>query len=140
MNLNLEIGELSLIINVGVRIVTAIIFITYLLPLFIKEAAVKNGLRVLRLELLFTGSIIFLVNTSGLFIILFRYLGHDLTQITDIVSFFNTFGFLAYALIKLRIYTQKYTPENKALHAKFEKIEAAELKKAEAKKKKKKVV
>ena len=135
-NLQLEFGQLSVIINVTIRIVTALIFIAYLLPLLIKEARVKNGLKSLRYELLFTGTIIFLVNGSGLFIILFRHLGINVTTITETVTYFNTLGFLGYALVKLRIYTQKYTPENKKLHEEFEKIEKRALEKAKLKNRK----
>lgn len=134
-NLQLTFNEFSIVINVAIRIITALVFMGFLLPLFIKEAGVKNGLRLLRYELLFTGTIIFIVNISGLFIILFRYLGFDLGKITDIVTYFNSFAFLAYSLVKLKIYTQRYTPENKALHEKFEKIEYKELEKAAKNKK-----
>jgi hypothetical protein len=133
-NLNLEFNQLSIIINVTIRLITVVIFILYLFPLFIKEAKVRNGLRLLRYELLLSGSIIFLVNISGLFIILFRYLGADLQNVTNLTTYFNTLGFLTYALLKLKIYTQKYSPENKKLHERFERIEVRELKKAKNKK------
>lgn len=136
-NLNLQISQISLVINVAIRVLTALIFAIYLIPLFIKEARVKNGLKLLRYELLFTGIIIFIVNTSGLFIILFRYLGFDLKTVTDIVTYFNTLGFLGYALVNRKIYTQRYTIENKKLHEEFEKIENRALKEANKKSKKK---
>lgn len=133
--LQLEYGLESVIINATIRIITALIFITYLLPLLIREARVKNGLKSLRYELLFTGIIIFLVNLSGLFIIIFRYLGFDVRNITDFVTYFNTLGFLGYALVKLKIYTQKYTPAQRELHKKFAKMEIAAEKKAQKNKK-----
>ena len=122
-NLQLEIGEASVIINVVVRLITAIIFGAFLIPLFIKEAKVKNGLQILRFELLFTGIIIFLVNSIGIVVILLRFCGFDTSNTTELVTYFNTFALLAYAIAKYIIYTQKYTPENKRLHERFEKME-----------------
>jgi hypothetical protein len=124
--MNLEISQFVLIVTVAVRILTAFLFLAFLIPLFIKEAKVKNGLRTLRYQLLTTGMIIFFVNTSGLLIIVGRYFGMNLVNLTDIVSYINTFGFLIYAIIKIRIYTQQYTPENKLYHAQRERIEERE--------------
>lgn len=130
----IEYTQLSIIINVIIRIATAVVFMFFLIPLFVKEAKVRNGLKTLRLELLLTGLIIFIINISGLFIILFEYLNYDLKIITELVTYSNSIGFLTYAILKLKSYTQRYTPENKALHVKFEKIENRELKKAANKK------
>lgn len=128
--LQLEFGLLSIIINVIFRIVTATLFVFFLIPLFFREARVKNGLRTLRFELLFTGTIIFCVNTFGLLIIVFRFLRWDTALIADLVTYFNSVALLAYAIAKYIIYTQKYTPENKKLHEKFEKMERIERQKA----------
>ncbi len=127
--LELQYDEWAIIINVFIRLITVFIFLRYLIPLFVKEAQVKNGLKGLRYELLFTGLIIFFVNTTGIFIIVLRYLGVNIVLATNVVTYFNTIGFLVYALIKLRIYTQRYTPENKLLHEKIEKFEKSEMKK-----------
>lgn len=127
-NLQIQFDELAIVINVTIRILTALIFLKYLIPLFIKEAGVKNGLKILRYELLFTGLIIFGVNTSGLLIILLRYMGADIRLATDVVTYINTFGFLGYALLKWKIYTQKYSIESKLLHEKIDKLENRELK------------
>ena len=135
MNLQLELAQLPLIINVALRVITAMFFARYLLPLFIKEAKVKNGLKKLRLELLISGTIIFLINTVGLIIIVFNYFGLSTRVVLEAVTYFNSLGFLVYAIIKFKIYTQRYTPESKKLHEKFEKMEKKELEKAEAKKK-----
>ena len=124
--MNIELSNFALIINVIIRIITAVIFLAFLIPLFIREAKVRNGLRKLRYQLLATGCIIFFVNTSGLFIIVARNAGIDVTTATDIISYLNTFGFFIYSVITLIIYTQQYTPENKQMHEKFEKFEKKE--------------
>jgi len=132
-NLQLEFSTITVVLNVAVRCFTAIIFMAFLLPLLLKEATVKNGLKQLRIEMLLSGTIIFLVNTVGLFIILFRFLEADVQTFSDFVTYFNTFGFLAYAIVKLRVYTQKYSPENKKLHEEFERIEAKKMAERKAK-------
>lgn len=129
-HLEIHLGLVAVIINVIFRIITAIVFLAFLFPLFIKEAKVKNGLRLLRFELLFTGTIIFLVNTLGLVIIVFRYANYDTRLVSEVVTYFNTFSLLVYALVKYKIYTFKYAPENKKLHEKLEKIEIRERQKA----------
>lgn len=124
MNLfQFEFSEFTILLNAVVRIVTAFVFLIFILPLLFKESRVKNGLRVLRVEMLMSGSIIFFINTIGLIVIVFR-IGNIPTQaITNFVTYFNTFGFLLYAILQLRIYTQKYTPDQKKLHEKFYKME-----------------
>lgn len=134
----IEVSNISVIINTIIRVTTAMIFIFFLIPLFIKEAKVRNGLRILRYELLFTGSIIFFINTVGLVIIIFRFKGIDTRLITDVVTYINTFGFLAYALVKYRIYTQKYSAESKKFHEKMERMESKEMQRIEDRKKKQK--
>lgn len=128
-----EVTTLTFVLNVAIRVVTAIIFVLFLIPLIVKEAAVKNGLRQLRYEMLMTGAIIFTVNTVGLSIILLRSFDVDTSGIVEVITFINSFGFLAYALVKLKIYTQSYTPEKKRLHEKIAKLEEKELKKSQAK-------
>lgn len=132
-NLELSFPLFTVVVNVGVRLVTAFIFLAFLIPLIFREAQVKNGLKVLRVELLLTGLLIFLINTVGLLIILFRYLGANVQLATDIISYFNTFGFLAYALIKLKIYTQNYSAESKARHERYDKQEKRWQEKKESK-------
>jgi len=127
-NLQLEINEASVIINVVIRVITAVVFLAFLIPLYIKEAKVKNGLRILRFELLFTGIIIFLVNSFGMAVILLRFFGFDTSITTEFMTYFNSIALLLFALVKSIVYTQKYTPENKKLHEKFEKIERKALK------------
>lgn len=136
--MNFTISTIPLFINVGIRLVTAFIFLAFLIPLIFKEATVKNGLKALRIQLLLSGLLIFFINTVGLLIIVFRYIGFDVKLMTDLVTYLNTVGFLAYALIGLRVYTQKYSEENKRLHAKFEQIEVQEKEKRKTKLKKKK--
>lgn len=126
---NIQFSDYAVIINVVFRLITAVIFAIFLLPLFFKEAGVRNGLRPLRIEMLLAGIIIFFINSIGLLIIVFRYGGFDVTRLSEYVTYFNSIGFLTYALIKWRIYTQNYTPENKSLHEEIHKLEIELVKK-----------
>lgn len=124
-NLTFEIDLINIIANTIIRLVTAFLFLTLIIPLQIKEAGVKNGLRILRKELLFSGIIMFLINTIGLSVIVVNYFfGAAATQIvTPIITLLNSVGFLTIALIKLNIYHQQYTPENKRIHTMIAKHE-----------------
>jgi hypothetical protein len=124
-NFTVELSQVSLIINVVLRVITAIIFFAFIIPLQIKQVHVRNGLKLLRTELLVSGIILFLVNTIGLFIIVVRpYVDPvQLRIFTDFIALFNSFGFFAIAIIKFQIYNSQYTPENILLHEHLHKIE-----------------
>ncbi len=121
--ITIQISEIGLIYDVTLRIITAFLFLVFLLPLVFKEAAVRNGLRKLRYQLLVTGLIILFVNTSGLFIIIARALGINVAFATEIISHANSSGFFIYVLTGIMMYRQNYTPENKKIHERMEKAE-----------------
>jgi len=125
--MNIEISQLSLTINTFIRITTAIIFLAFIIPLQWKEANVKNGLKKLRKQLLVSGLIIFHLNIIGLSVVLIKYVTGDssLQGITEIVTLISSLGFFAIAIIEYQVYHQRYTPEQKKLHAEFEKMEVA---------------
>ena len=122
--MSIEITNISFFLNTALRIITAILFLVFLIPLLLKEARVQNGLKVLRVELLLTGSIIFLVNTIGLLIIVADFMKLDTAVVSNFVVSFNSIGFLAYALMKIRIYRQHYSQASKKLHEEFAKFES----------------
>lgn len=121
--LHIDISNLSIALNTIVRLLTAFIFLKFIIPLQFKETKVKNGLRKLRYQLLITGIILFHINTIGLIIIIIRFLKIDVTTASTVVTYFNTFGFLFIALVEYQIYHRRYTPKQKELHAKFEEME-----------------
>lgn len=126
-SITIEVSQLSIIVNVVLRVITALIFAWFIIPLQIKQVNVKNGLRLLRIELLVSGIILFLINTIGLAIIVVRPLVDpvQLRQFTDFIALFNSVGFLVIAAIKFQIYRSQYTPENILLHEHMERIEVA---------------
>ena len=122
--ITISIDTLNLIINVIIRILTAIILLSLVIPLQVKEAQVIDGLKKLRFEMLGSGIIIFLVNTIGLGVVVYHYLfpTADLALISNIIFYFNSIGFLIFALIKFNVYHTQYTTENKKIHEKQKKI------------------
>lgn len=138
MNLNLTITQIPLVISIFIRIITAIVFLAFIIPLQIKEATVKNGLKKLRIELLATGITIFFVNTVGLILVILKFFVEPsiVQAITDILTVFNTFGFLGVAILQYNIYHHRYTPEQKELHEKFSRMEITAENKARKKAKK----
>lgn len=127
-SLTIEISQPQLIINTILRLITAFIFLRYIIPLQIKEANVKNGLLILRRELLISGVMLLLINSLGLCIILLRYfVGDTIARIvSEVVTLFNSLGLFAVGLIKYQIYHQEYTPENKKKHDRIYELEQAE--------------
>lgn len=125
-----QISQLAFYLTVIFRIATAIIFLKFIIPLQIKENSVKNGLRTLRKELLISGITIFLINTVGLSLIVFKQIfNDDITNfLTDGITIFNSLGFLVIAYLKYEIYHSQYTPKNKQLHARIEQYEKSKLK------------
>jgi hypothetical protein len=130
-NFTIELSQIGLIANVVLRVITAIIFIKFIIPLQIKQAHVKNGLKLLRTELLVSGIILFLVNTIGLGVIVVRpYVDpNQLRYFTDFIALFNSVGFFTVAIIKFQIYNSQYTPESILMHEKIEKLEKKKTKK-----------
>lgn len=127
-NFHFELSQLEILVNLFIRVATAIIFLCFIIPLQIKEARVKNGLRLLRRELLVSGMTIFFINTVGLSIILFKYVFDDgvVQAATSVITLFNSLGFLVIAAMKYHMYHQQYTPENKRRHARIEQLEVEE--------------
>lgn len=115
--------------SILIRIISCILIGIFLIPLQIKEANVKNGLRILRFQLLAGGIILFLTN---IFSLAFLVLAMDTPQkpLNALLQIINAIAFLVLSWIAMTIYRTQYTDEAKAYHAKIDKLE----KKAEAKK------
>ena len=121
----ISLNSLPIILALIIRVITSIILLALVIPLQYRQATVKNGLKTLRKALLFSGFLIFWVNTVGLVIIVIRPIAHPETVkfVTDFVSVLNIFGFFALAVLWLLIYRQQFTDINIKLHEKIEKEE-----------------
>lgn len=110
-------------IALAFRIMSCIILLGYCIPLQIREAGVKNGLRKLRLELLLFGLILLFTNVTTMHFLVDQFI-HNIvpTKISIRLQLINAFSFLCLSGIGYAIYSTQYTEESKQLH---EKIEAA---------------
>lgn len=134
--LSITIGQVPMVLNVIARILIAVGFLALLFPLAIKEAKVKNGLKMLRYEMLVTIGVVFFVNTIGLVVIVLDSLNINTDTTIEIITTLNTIAFFVFLMAKRFVYTQHYTPENKHLHERFDRMEQAALKRRSLKKKK----
>lgn len=118
--------ELSIIIRIC-GIITVVLFF---LPLQIKEAAVKNGLRLLRYELLAGGVLFMLINFPSLYF-LFQLMNKSGRQpfTNSSLQLLNAVGYFAIALLLAIIYRQQFTDEAKRYHDKVSKLEQKDKKK-----------
>lgn len=107
-----------------IRLVAAIIILFFFLPLQVKEAGVKNGLKRLRYQLLAEGVIVFMVNLTSMFFLWDLYV-RDVPQkfINSSLQVINALAFFFIAAIALMIYRQSYTEDQKELHEKIGKLE-----------------
>lgn len=109
----------SIPFSIIVRVISCIILALFLIPLQIKEAGVKNGLRVLRIQLLVAGIVLFMTN---LFSLGFLFLAMEVPQkpLNAFLQIINALAFLILAFIAQSVYRTQYTDEAKDLHAKID--------------------
>lgn len=112
----------SIQISIFLRIVSCVLLLFFCIPLQVKEAQVKNGLRKLRFQLLAFGIILFLTN---LFYLGCLWLALDVVQnpINAFLQIVNAVAFLVLSVIGHLMYRTQYTDEAKDVH---EEIEARE--------------
>src|SRR5579872_4999923 len=107
----------SVAIAVLLRMISCLLLLFFCIPLQIKEAGVKNGLRLLRIQLLSFGVILFLTN---LFSLTLLWLGWGTPQrpINALLQVVNAIAFLLLAVIGHLMYHQQYSEESKSFHEK----------------------
>lgn len=112
-------------ISIGLLLVTLIIVVTFLLPLQLKEYAVKNGLAKLRKRLVFSGISLMLLCLISIVVLSARFFinGEFARYTISGLIFLYALGFIANALNWLAMYREQYTDENKQLHEKIDEIE-----------------
>lgn len=107
-------------LSIALRVLSSIIMLFFFIPLQIKEALVKNGLRRLRIQLLTVGIIIFITNIlTGyiLWAILVTYAKERLDNIE--AQLLNAIASVVLSLVLYRIYRFQYSDKSKDLHAKI---------------------
>lgn len=97
--------------------IAAIIVLFFTIPLQVKQAGVKNGLALLRKQLLAFGVIVFITNTIATYFLtrasISLYInGGQVTAATAILLFTFAVSKLAIAVIGYQIYHQQYVMEH----------------------------
>lgn len=121
--------QVSVVITCILRVITAFIFLKYVIPLQIEEMHVKNGLKKLRYQLLLSGVTLFIINIVGLALTVLRYLSSVMlfSTFSNTLAIINAVGFLIVAYIQYQIYNQQYTDEHKKSHEIIGKLERGEV-------------
>lgn len=113
-------------LSIFLHIVALVIALAFVIPLQIKEARVKNGLKKLRKLMLMSGlTIIFLsvVSIIALSIPLVAR-GSEIARYISVTTvLLHSIGFLIFALIKRQIYREQYSTEQKEFHEEVAKLE-----------------
>lgn len=109
---------------------------SFVIPLQFKETGVKNGLKVLRRQLLSKGILSLIVGITSVLALTTRFFGlpADWNRIVIIVVVvINAIGVIGKAFLDYQIYHQEYSPINKKRHMLIAKIEKKEAKKGSSK-------
>lgn len=123
-NFVFEISMFPLVISTALRVIAASYFLRVMFLAY-GETGVKNGIVKLRFQLFISATVLFLINTLGLFVIFLRtFLDDGMYQFaSNGLSLFNSFGLLFISWVNHQIYTQQYTAENKEFHRRVEEME-----------------
>lgn len=112
--------EISIVIRV-LGIITAVLFY---LPLQIREAKVRNGLRLLRYELLAGGIVFMLINIPSLFSLIDLVKRFDRQPFTNsMLQLVNAIGYLFIVILLAVIYRQQFSEKQKGFHNQISDVE-----------------
>lgn len=114
------------ILSIIMLTVAGIIYAAFVIPLQYKESKVKNGLSILRHQMLLKGILALVVIVISIFCLTARFIITDVTTLRYIITsaiFVFCLGWLGKAIIDYQIYHQQFSPKSKALHEKIEKLE-----------------
>jgi hypothetical protein len=106
-------------------------FITaaFVIPLQYEQSKVKNGLRILRKQMLIKGVLAFIVILASIMALTLRFFPfeeHVIRYIIVTMIAIHASGTLGKSYIDYRIYHQQYSEASKRLHEKFEKEEISQ--------------
>lgn len=119
----------DLIMKYGAHLAIVIRFIAFgilllqIIPLQIKEAGVKNGLRRLRILLLIMGSSLFVANAIALWLIIVTFTPLGGSVYTRLVQIVSATALLIPAIALYYIYHSQYTLEAKKVHREVDRQE-----------------
>ena len=116
------------ITNILIHLLSVIITAIFIVPLQIREARVKNGLAVLRKQLLAFGVLVIVVGIASVIALtlpLFERNGITLYLSLTTVTI-HAFAFLGFAILGYQIYHTQYTDEIKEAHKELDKIRSGQ--------------
>lgn len=114
------------IASIGIHILALIVHGTWVIPLQIKEAGVKNGLKKLRVLFLASGITIMMLSIISILVLSARFFvpeGQWARYYYLALILFHSFGFLTFSIIKRIMYKQQYSDKQKELHNKLAQLE-----------------
>lgn len=118
-------------LSIAVYVVSTVMILTFVIPLQIKMAEVKNGLIKLRKQLLVREAINLMFTIITIVFLGLRFSGFDVNIVRYLLGAMvvvQSILILTKAIIDKRIYHQDYTPANLAKHARIDRLEKAEAK------------
>lgn len=118
INFILQYGTITAII---LRVISCTQIAVFVIPLQIKESAVRNGLVKLRRQLLSFGIVLFLTNVvTTFFLISILHTEAKQPLVNASLQLFNAVAFLIMSTIGFFIYHSQYSDESKDFHAQKE--------------------
>lgn len=117
--------EIPALIAFIIRAISMFIIAFSWIPLQLKEARVKNGLKQLRVLLLILGINLFLTNALAMYLIFYTLFYHKFSSdpMAIISQIVNSLLFLSIAFTGYIIYHTQYSEQNKERHHKIDKME-----------------
>lgn len=124
--------KFGLYISVIIRIIAFAILLFQIIPLQVKEAGVRNGLRKLRLLLLILGIGLFIGNAIALWLLFTTKITLGGRFDTRFIQILSASFILMPSIALYLIYHLQYTPEAKEIHKRVEIAEKKEQYRKEA--------
>lgn len=116
----------------GLRVFAIIQALMFILPLQIREAKVKNGLRLLRYQLLLFGLILLLINVSSLYFLFHNtnllscYFSCDESISPALFQVVTGLAFFSLSMLGFHMYHTQYTDEAKQIHEQIHELETTQ--------------
>lgn len=117
-------------LSILIHVLAAVITLSFVIPLQVREAKVKNGLRILRKQLLIKGVLALVIIVVAIVVLSLRYFISEpvtLRYITVTLVLVHALGILGKTWVDYQIYHQQYSPESKAMHSRIERLENEEV-------------
>ena len=123
MNLLPTLMNYGTILSIIIRVISSVILLFFFIPLQIKEAFVRNGLKKLRIQLLIIGIIILITNVLTGYIlweILVTYTRERLDNV--MAQLLNAIAYLILSVIFYQMYKFQYSEQSKEFHKKIDEL------------------